>query len=289
MRRPDDPRRADEPYELPVSGSLRLARWSTALAGLSALAAGIIGFRYGQQSLYQTHELLTVQVYGQDLVVLILVVPLLAGAVFLTRKGSARGLFVWAGALVYLAYWYHFLLGGIDFGPMYLLHLTLVGSSLFALGVLGARLDVERLAHRFEARMPARTIGAFMAIAAAVFATAGIVDMVDLLRDRALIDVATRGAYSADFTIMLPATLVAGVLLWRHASWGYVLAGPLLINAALSATTLLVAIVRLIREGIALNTVAVALLAATLVLSGAAAIYLRGVRVSSGKPVRSFL
>jgi hypothetical protein len=280
MRRPTDRSQA-EPYTLPVSGSLRLARWSTAIAGLSAFASGVIGFRYGQLSLYQTHELLTVQVYGQDLVVLALVVPLLAGAVLLTRRGSARGLFVWAGALVYLAYWYHFLLGGVDFGPMYVLHLALVGSSLLSLGVLGARLDVERLAHRFKARMPARTIGAFMTIAAAVFATAGIFDMVDLLRDRALIDVATRGAYSADFTIMLPATMIAGVLLWRHDSWGYVLAGPLLINAALSATTLFVAIIRLIREGAVLNTLAVVLLAAVVVLSAATALYLRGVRVSS--------
>ena len=281
MRLRTEPIPATEPYELPVSGSLKLARWSTAIAGLSAFAAGVIGFRYGQRSLYQTHELLTVQVYGQDLVVLVLVVPLLAAAVLLARRGSARGLFVWAGSLTYLAYWYHFLLAGVDFGPMYLLHLTLVGSSLFSLGVLGARLDVERLAHRFKARMPARTIGAFMAIAAAVFATAGIFDMVDLLRDRALIDAATRGAYSADFTIMLPATVVAGVLLWRHASWGYVLAGPLLVNAALSATTLLVAIIRLIREGVALNALAVTILAAALVVSAATVVYLRGVRVRS--------
>lgn len=280
MRRQADAARRAEPYELPVSGSLRLARWSTAIAGLSGFVAAFIGLRYGPQSLYQTHELLTVQVYGQDMVVLVLVVPLLLGAVLLSSRGSARALFVWAGALVYLAYWYHFLLGGVDFGPMYLLHLTVVGSSLFSLGVLGARLDVERIAHRFKARMPARALGAFITIAAAVFATAGIFDMVELLRDRALIDSATRGAYSVDFTIMLPATIIAGVLLWRHASWGYVLAGPLLVNAALSAITLLVAVVRLIREGIALNTAAIVLLGAAIILAAATAVYLRNIRVS---------
>jgi hypothetical protein len=77
---------------------------------------------------------------------------------------------------------------------------------------------------------------------------------------------------------MLPATLLAGVLLWRRQSWGYVLAGPLLINAALSALTLMVAMIALIRDDVPVHLGALAFAAAAAVMCGAVVAYLRGMR-----------
>lgn len=269
----------EEPYELPVSGSLAPARWGTLIAGLSAATSAVLGWRYGQQGLYQSDDLMLAQVHGQDFIVLLATLPVLALSVWRAHRGSARGLIGWAGALIYLAYWYHYLLGGIEFGPIYLLHLTLVASSLFSLAVLGVRLDVERLAHRFGAHLPARTIGGFMLTAGAVFASAGVFDIVERLRDREILDTATRGVYTVDLTIMLPATIVAGILLWRHQSWGYVLAGPLLVNAALSAATLLAAVLALMPSAMPLGAAALVLGSAVAVLAAAVTVYLREVRV----------
>jgi hypothetical protein len=270
-----------EAYELPVSGSLRLARWSTLIAGLAAFTSAVIGRRLGQVSLYQSDDLMLGQIYGLDLIVLLVVLPLLVLAVGAAWRGSIRGLFGWGGALMYLAYWYHFLLGGITFGRAYLLHLTVVGSSLLSLGVLGARLDVERIAHRVRQRMPVRAIAVLMLMGSGLFVVAGAWDLSDQLRDRALLDSATRAAYSIDFTIMLPATILAGILLWRRDSWGFVLAGPLLINAALSAMTLMVAMIALLREDVPVHLGAVAFAIASAVLSAAAIAYLRGMRGSA--------
>jgi hypothetical protein len=270
-----------EVYELPVSGTLRLAHWSTLVAGMSAFASAVLGVRYGQSWLYQSDGLMAGQVYGQDHLVLVVALPLLVGAVGAARSGSVRGLFGWGGVLVYLAYWYHFVLGGIAFGPAFLLHLTVVASSLFALGVLGARLDVERIAHRFRHAMPARAIGGLMLLGGTLFAAAGMLDMGRQLHDRALIDAATRAVYSIDFTIMLPATILAGVLLWHRKSWGYVLAGPLLINAALSAMTILFAMVTLTREGAPFGPATVVFASASVVMIVAVITYMRGLRVST--------
>jgi hypothetical protein len=267
-----------EAYALPVSGSLRLARWTTLIAGLAAFTSAVIGRRLGQASLYQSDDLMLGQIYGLDLVVLLVVLPLLVLVVGAAWRGSIRGLFGWGGVLMYLAYWYHFLLAGIPFGPAYLLHLTVVGSSLLSLGVLGARLDVERIAHRVRQRMPVRAIAVLMLIGAGLFVVAGAWDMSDQLRDRALLDSATRAVYSIDFTIMLPATILAGILLWRRDSWGFVLAGPLLINATLSAMTLMVAMIALLREDVPVHLGAVAFAIASAVLSAAAIAYLRGMR-----------
>jgi hypothetical protein len=267
-----------EAYELPVSGTLRLARWTTLAAGIAAFTSAIIGIRLGQAWLYQSDDLMLGQIYGMDIIVLLVVLPLLVLSVRAAWRGSARGLFGWGGALMYLAYWYHFLLGGITFGPAYLLHLTVVGSSLLSLGVLGARLDVERIAHRFRQRIPVRSTAALMLIGAGLFVVAGAWDMSDQLREWALLDSATRAVYSVDFTIMLPATILAGILLWRRESWGYVLAGPLLINAALSAMTLTVAMIALLREDVPVLLGAAVFAIASVVMTGVVIAYLRGMR-----------
>lgn len=231
-------RSAEESYSLPVSGSLVIARWASLVAGVALFTAAVIGMQYGEQGLYQSDALRLPQVYGQDLVALVIALPLMMLAVWRTGRGSPRGLLVWAGTLVYIVYWYHFYLANIAFGPMFLMHLALVGSSLLALGVILVRLDVGRLAHHFRSRLPARSLGGMMVILAALFATAWVVDIVQRVGRGELLDQGARSIYSIDLTVMLPLTIAAGILLWRHHVWGYALSGPLLVNAFLSMLTL---------------------------------------------------
>ncbi|HET9426656.1 MAG TPA: hypothetical protein VFO55_14935 [Gemmatimonadaceae bacterium] len=274
------PRADGEPYELPVSGSLVVARWSTVIAGVALLASALLGLLYGEQWLYQSDALLLPQVYGQDVISLVIALPLLGLAVWRARRGSARGLVVWAGALIYIAYWYHFHLGAIPFGPLFLLHVALVASSLLALGVLVARSDVGRFAHRFRAAMPARTIGGMMIILGAVFSTVWIADVVERLGHGEVLDPAARGVYAVDLTVMLPVTIVAGFLLWRHHPWGYALSGPLLVNALLSmltlwATSLLTSAAGMAVAGLQILSFSIA----TLVMIVCVLLYMRELRV----------
>jgi hypothetical protein len=272
--------RSGEPYALPVSGSLRFARWTTLVAALSLLASAVVGLRYGEQGLYQSDDLLLPQMYGQDAVSVIVILPLLGLGVWRAGRGSPRGLIVWAGALVYMAYWYHFLLSGIPFGPMFPVHVTLVGSSLVAAAALLARLDVERFVHRFVARTPARGIAILMVGLGALFASAWLLDVVARLRHGEVLDDVARAVYMADLTVMLPVTVIAGVLLWRHDTWGYVLTGPILVNAALSMLTLCVTsvVVRLSGMDVS-NAQILAFWGAALVMGGCVVAYLRSLRV----------
>ena len=269
-----------EPYELPVSGSLAAARWATLAAGISLLISAVLGLRYGEQGLYQSEALLLPQFYGQDVVALVVVLPLMLLSARRARHGSARALIAWAGALTYVAYWYHFYLGGIPFGPLFLPHVVVVGSSLFALGVLIARVDVQRLARRFSDALPARSLGGMMVTAGAVFATAWILDVMERLGHGEVLDRAAVGIYSVDLTLMLPITVVAGFLLWSHAPWGYLLSGPLLINAFLSILTLSTTWVIVRFAGVTVPGVEMAAFwLATLVMGGCVAIFMRALRV----------
>jgi hypothetical protein len=272
-------RRTAEPYELPVVGSLRVARWATLIAGVSAFAAAVIGIGYGQQRLYQSDELLLVQAYGQDIVVLLVTLPILANAVWIAHQGSARGLVAWAGCLIYLAYWYHYMLAAAQFSAAYLVHVALVASSLAGLAALGMSLDVERFAHRFSGAYRIGWPGGVLVFAGCLFGVAAVSDVLQRLGNDEVLGNATRGVYNVDLTIMLPATIAAGVLLWHRHSWGYALAGPLFVNAALSVVTVLVAVVVLLAMGQPLRGVAGLLVLATATLGAVAVAWVRRVRV----------
>jgi hypothetical protein len=263
-----------------VKGCLTIARLATGIAATSLIAAATIGLRYGGQGLYQSDDVIFPQLIAQDATALMLILPLLAFAVWRSRRGSARALVVWAGTLVYIAYWYHFLLAGIPFGPLFLVHATLVGSSLFGSAALLAQVDVERLAHRFDPRTPARAIGGIMIALGLLFAAVWVGDIVLRLRDREVLDYVARAVYMADLTVMLPVTIVAGILLWRRHMWGFILSGPLLVNAALSMITLLgtgVA-VRIAGGEVATPQLGAFFLAAV-VMSACATHYLKRIRV----------
>lgn len=269
-----------EPYELPVSGSLAVARWATVVAAVALFASAVAGLQYGEQGLYQSDALLLPQLYGQDVVALVIGLPLMMLAVWRTSRGSSRGLVVWAGTMIYVAYWYHFHLAGIPFGPLFPLHVILVGSSLLALGVIVFRIDVGRFAHHFNKAMPTRSLGGMMAILGALFATAWLVDVVQRLRHGEVLDQVARGIYTIDLTVMLPATVAAGLLLWRHHPWGYALSGPLLVNALLSVLTLWTTSLLVAASGMTITTsLILAFSLATLVMIVAVLLYLRELRV----------
>jgi hypothetical protein len=269
-----------EAYALPVSGSLVGARWATGVAAITLFVAAMIGMQHGEQGRYQSDTLVLTQVYGQDIIAVAIVLPALLIGVWRAHRGSARGLVVWSGALIYIAYWYHFYLDGIPFGSLYLLHVTVVGSSLFALGVLLARIDVYRFAHRFADTMPSRPIGAMMVMLGTVFATAWIFDVVERLGHGEVLDQVARGVYTVDLTLMLPMTIAAGFLLWRHQPWGYALSGPLIVNALFSMLTLLATSIVVGLSGVAVSDVEMLLFwLASVMMAACVSLYMRELRV----------
>ena len=72
------------------------------------------------------------QARGQDLGNLLAVATLVAGLVPAAR-GSLRGLLVWAGSLLYLAYAFVIYALTVHFGPLFLPYVAVLGLSVYAL------------------------------------------------------------------------------------------------------------------------------------------------------------
>src|SRR5215210_749272 len=135
---------------------------SALIAGLAAAASAGGLFLNG---LYRDNSFVASAWRGNDLVTLVVVVPLLVAGLILSMRGSQRALLVWLGALGYMLYNYVFYMYAAAFNPFFLLYVALVALSLYALIFALRALDIEAVSHSFGGGTPIRWIsGVMMAI-----------------------------------------------------------------------------------------------------------------------------
>lgn len=170
---------------------------------------------------------------GADAVVLALGIPLLIVATLLSRRGSLRGHLLLLGTLVYFLYVYASHALATAYNELFLVYVTLVSASLFAvvLAVRGTALPV--LASRFSPGLPRRGPGAFMLVSGAVTFLAWLVPLVGAIargETPGLLGHSTTLVTEVlDLGIIVPVTFLAGVLILRREPLGYLLALALLV------------------------------------------------------------
>lgn len=215
---------------LPVKGNLTfIYRLSGVLVGLLVVAS-LIGLRFGWSGLYDSYPATLAGLVGQDMVTLAVGLPLLLGAMWLTRRGSTAGLLVWSGALFYFAYSYYFFLVG-GFNELFLVYVAIVATSLYALLALLFHIDAEALSAQFGKRGPVRRAASFLVGTALVFAVMwGGLSIASALAGTTP-DPVVHLVVAIDGAVLLPLHFFGGLKLWRQESWGYVLGGLLLTKA----------------------------------------------------------
>jgi hypothetical protein len=174
--------------------------------------------------------------FGNDLVTLVIAVPLFLGAVRSASRGSTRARLIWLGVLGYSAYNYaYYVLGAAlnVFFAIYVLTFVVSAASLIV-GLAGT--DAPAVAERFSTETPVRRIGGYYVFVAtglsavwlgawAAYAFAG--------RPTPVETEAFHLVAALDMTLMVPALVTGGVLLWRRRPWGYVVAAVAGIQASL--------------------------------------------------------
>lgn len=222
-------------------------RWAAGLSvalAINAALTGFILFVFG--GVLRGVPVMNGSARGTALVMLVVGVPVLVGALVLARRGSARALFVWFGATLYLAYNAFLQLLGTPLNRAFLLTLltlTLAIAASIAVVVLLARVDV---AARCGPHLPARPIAAFIltiVILNALVWLGRIVpalvadDPVRLLDGTGLTMVPT---YLQDLAFWLPLLGVGAVWLWQRRPWGFVISGGGLAFWAIESVTVAV-------------------------------------------------
>lgn len=153
----------------------------------------------------------------------------LAATLWWLRTGSRRAHLVWLGLLGYLVYAYAYYVFTAAFNDLFLAHVAgFVGSAVaLLLALVGA--DAEELARGFSSRTPVRTVAAMLIlVAVALVWTWGSASLRFALTGEAPTDVLpypewrVHLGYALDLTMIVPAALTSGVLLWRRRPFGYV-------------------------------------------------------------------
>jgi hypothetical protein len=187
---------------------------------------------------------------GYDLVTLVVAVPSLVLSLLWAKRGSDRAHLMWAGMLAYFAYTYAFYVFGTSFNDLFLLHAVVFGGSVYALVLTVSALDVADLAGRFSIRTPRRVIGIVLGLLAAGlggmwiyysvrYAVTGEVPAGSVLVEP---DIVVHLGIALDLALLVPAYILAAVLLWRGAGWGYVVAALVLVSGTLHQISYMVAL-----------------------------------------------
>ena len=107
-------------------------------------------------NLYRYNTFVTSLLGGNDLVTLIVAVPLLVAALVISMRGSDRAKLVWLAMLNYMLYNYAFYLFAAAFNWFFLIYVALFTLSIFALIFGLVNIDANRIGQKFRDRTPVK-------------------------------------------------------------------------------------------------------------------------------------
>jgi hypothetical protein len=163
---------------------------------------------------------------GTDLATLVFAVPVLIVSLVLARRGSARARLVWLGAITYAIYNYAFYLFGTVFNDLFLLYAVLLFLSIFTLVVAWPRV---RRVGRLADRAPVRTISVYTILVGVMFGLLWVIASIQFIVTdevpQVIVDsgIHTSIVFALDLTLVVPAFIAGGLLLWRRRPVGLVL------------------------------------------------------------------
>jgi hypothetical protein len=231
-----------EPTSRPVASRAGAAAWrlSAAVALLMAAQASI-GLTV--PSLYRDTGWVTAAWYGNDLVTLGVVVPVLAWALWAAARGSPRAELVWYAMLGYATYNYAYYLFGAALNVMFPVYAVLFVLPLIALVLALGSLDAVAVAERFASGTPRGMIAGYMLLTAIGLTTAWLAQWAAYVAAGTVPSIgvdAFQLVAAMDLTFMVPWFAIGAVLLWRRAPWGFVVA-PLIVMQGAAYTLVLTA------------------------------------------------
>ncbi|QVK19799.1 hypothetical protein KHQ82_05550 [Mycoplasmatota bacterium] len=185
---------------------------------------------------YHDNEIITTAFYGNDIVTLFLVVPMMIVALILCLRGSQKAQLVWMGTLWYMMYNYIFYLYGAAFNVFFLPYVALFTLSAYGLIFALIRVDSRKLAGYFSNNTPVKWISTYMfffsgllgflwiAISLSFIFTGEVpVNIIETGKDTGIV-------FATDLSLLIPSLIVSGILLLKKNHWGPILSSIVLIK-----------------------------------------------------------
>jgi hypothetical protein len=218
--------------------TLALATALTLLMGAAA-ATGLLA-----EGLYRDNLLVRAAWQGNDLVTLVLAVPLMFAAALAARCGSRRGLLAWLGMVAYALYNYAFYLFGAAYNSLFMIYVAILILSTFGL-ILGLTSpDLGRVVRTARIGRAERGVGVLIITVALALGSFWVGTSLGHLWTGEIPAMVTAVGHPTNVTGALDLWLVVsfgflgGIWLWRRRPWGYVIGVIWTVKGAVYMTAL---------------------------------------------------
>lgn len=221
-----------------------------AFMALIATLAGLFS-----KGLYQ-HDTISgaAQMMGQDLITLVICIPLLMGTLYLIRKDSLKGRLIWMGTIFYFLYSYASMAFLTSYNQLFLVYVAIFSVSLYTLFGELLSLDIETVKKSFSPGTVNKIAAVFLVIIGLMLAGMWLKMIIGSLltgiAPSTLETYTTLVIQALDLGVVVPAAVITGVLLFKGKGWGYLLAAMLLIKVSLLGTAILSMIYFMVQNGV---------------------------------------
>ncbi|MCL4828797.1 MAG: hypothetical protein KJZ95_15610, partial [Caldilinea sp.] len=181
---------------------------------------------------------------ANDLIMLVVGLPLLAVSFWLALRGSLRARLLMTGTLGFVLYTYITMCVGAHYNQLFLIYVALFALSLYALILSMMSFDLATLPAHFSAKLPRRWIAGVLFLAAAFLTLAWLGRIAPTITQAQLPPLENTTSLfiqAMDLAIVVPLCVLAGVLLLRRSAWGYLLGSVALmkfVTLGLAVTTM---------------------------------------------------
>jgi hypothetical protein len=221
-------------------------KWIIPIIFILAFVAALAGIWPGEGQPYQLTnfrgELVTInarglyywdtvsmaaQQQGNDMVTLVVALPLLVISFWLALRGSLRGRLLMTGTIGFFLYTYMSMSMLTAYNVLFLVYVALFSLSLVAFILSMMSFDLDDLARHFSSRLPHGLIAGLLFFIAGFLLLAWLGRIVPpLLQNHTptLENTTTLVIQAMDLGLIVPLAILSGILLLRRSPWGYLLA-----------------------------------------------------------------
>ncbi len=198
------------------------------------------------ENIYQDNAFVKSAWFHNDIVTLVLAVPIFILSLILSIRGSDRAKLVWLGCLFYMTYNFGFYLFGTSLNPYFLIYVLIVVLSVFGLIYGLSGLNHQNLYQKFSKKIPVKPISIYMIIWALLLTVAWVSQTTGYFFTGELpqIMIASGGATNLvaimDLTLIVPPVILGAVYLWQKKVWGYIIGAMINTMGVIYLTLLIV-------------------------------------------------
>ena len=217
--------------KLPVKYGLGILYALSLMITLLILIVSVIGILY-QKTIYPTEDLLY-SFLPNDVVNLIIGLPLLLISMWLTKKGKLIGLLCWPGALFYMIFVFFPYIIAVPFNVLFLPYLLIFSLGIYTLIGILVNIDSAAIKNQLSSSVPAKISGGILIGLGVLNLIRHTTLIFSSLMDNKLVSTQELALWVADFAIGNPLLLISGLFLWKKKPFGYVASAGLFVVYAL--------------------------------------------------------